>query len=126
MPALRNFLGLLERNLDLRNWLSVRPFTSLRILSELAGRISGYSLWEGEDAPKEVRDLYQSLQERFIAMQQADLSTELFSNRDEKSELTLLSLQIASYGRGEINPSTQECFGLDQENNGGTTSAYPG
>jgi len=108
MPALRNFLGLLERNLDLRNWLSVRPFTSLRILSELAGRISGYSLWEGEDAPKEVRDLYQSLQERFISMQQADLSTELFSNRDEKSELILLSLQIASYGRGEINPSTNK------------------
>ena len=108
MPALRNFLGLLERNLDLRNWLSVRPFTSLRILSELAGRISGYSLWEGEEAPKEVSELYQSLQDRFIAMQQADLSSDLFSNRDEKSDLVLLSLQIASFGRGEINPSTNK------------------
>ena len=108
MPALRNFLGLLERNLDLRNWLSVRPFTSLRILSELAGRISGFSLWECEEAPKEVSELYQSLQEQFIAMQQADLSSELFSNHDEKSELVLLSLQIASFGRGEINPSTNK------------------
>lgn len=108
MPALRNFLGLLERNMDLRNWLSVRPFTSLRILSELAGRISGFSLWEGEEAPKEVVDLYKSLQDRFIAMQQADLSADLFSNHDEKYELILLSLQIASFGRGEINPSTNK------------------
>lgn len=108
MPALRNFLGLLERNLDLRNWLSVRPFTSLRILFELAGRISGFSLWEGEEAPKEVVDLYKSLQEQFITMQQADLSTELFSKHDEKYELILLSLHIASFGRGEINPATNK------------------
>ena len=108
MPALRNFLGLLERNLDLRNWLSVRPFTSLRILSELAGRISGYVLWEGEEAPREVINLYQRLQECFLTMQHADLSPELLGKRDEISELVLLSLKIASYGRGEINPSTNK------------------
>jgi hypothetical protein len=108
MPALRNFLGLLERNDDLRNWLSVRPFTSLRILSELAGRISGYFLWDNEDAPKEVVLLNSRLRDLFIEMQQHDLSSITLSKPDPKAELILLSAQITSYGRGQINPVTNK------------------
>lgn len=110
MPALRNFLGLLERNDDLRNWLSVRPFTSLRILSELAGRISGYFLWddEMEDAPKEIQDLYQRLRDLFIETQRSDLSSIVLDKPDDTADLLLLSAQINSYGRGQINPVTNK------------------
>ncbi|HNT24169.1 MAG TPA: hypothetical protein PKM21_07385 [Anaerolineales bacterium] len=108
MPALRNFLGLLERNDDLRNWLSVRPFTSLRILSELAARISGQFLWENEKAPSEVVELYDRLHALFAEIQRDDLSSLIPERLDPKSELVMLSSQITSYGRGEINPSTNK------------------
>lgn len=108
MPALRNFLGLLERNDDLRNWLSVRPFTSLRILSELAGRISGHFLWEDKEPPKEVTELNNRLRDLFIEMQQHDLSSIVLGKPDSKAELILLSAQITSYGRGQINPVTNK------------------
>ena len=108
MPALRNFLGLLERNDDLRNWLSVRPFTSLRILSELAGRISGHFLWEDEEPPQDVTELYNRLRDLFIEMQQHNLSSIALGKPDPKAELILLSAQITSYGRGQINPVTNK------------------
>ncbi len=108
MPALRNFLGLLERNDDLRDWLSVRPFTSLRILSELAGRISGFFLWEDEEVSQPVAQLNSHLRDLFMELQKHDLSSIDFGKPDPKDELILLSTQITSYGRSEINSATNK------------------
>lgn len=124
MPAARNLLGMLEHAPDLQRWLGKRPFTALRVLFELAARLSGRFLWdnpernedeaEAQAPPEIVETLYTELHALFLNTLRTQVQPPSVTEPSSAAIQVLqsLTMQIMWLGRSESHAATR--LGLEQ------------
>ncbi len=109
-PLARNMLGMIESDETLRRWLTALPYSPVRIIEDLAERLSWRYLWYGdkEAPPQEIQQQYDSIRNALIAIARS----EPLEGQSEQGELyqRLLALAnaVALQGRSQISRATRQ------------------
>lgn len=111
IPLTRNMLGMVEGDESLRRWLTRLPYSPVRVIEDLAQRLSWRYLWyddENEAAPQEIENLYREIHSALITVARTEPGSDLSKQSELVQELVAQISTIALQGRSQISRATRQ------------------
>lgn len=109
-PLTRNLLGMIESDEPLRRWLTRLPYSPVRVIEDLAQRLSWRYLWYGDEehVPAEIDQLYHQIRDALIRVARDELDTGPDLSSNLALPLHALASTIALEGRSQISRTTRK------------------